>query len=299
MEMRPPDVTDETYDRVAIEDFGKGMLLGMGWKPGQAIGGSNKALVEPIEFIPRGGRMGLGATVGKLTARPKKYLKPGEKEPEGPMRVAPGADGKVRHFRKLSERLIPVHSMQLKIGKLVEVMTGPHRRLYGKCVNVGPIPDDPDDQPCTIKLNISQAEVKFRKGELQVLDEHALPKDHPAFSTKPPKQPKMLGLGSLEALTKKRKRDDEDEKGVQDKKEKDKERDRDRERDRERDRDRDRVSKISSKSSSKAKRKEEKITWLVKCFLISNHSYLFPHSQSQSNYPNSRPVLSLICRCRV
>ena len=37
------------------------MLRGMGWKKGEAIGGTNKGLTVPIEFIPRSQGLGLGA----------------------------------------------------------------------------------------------------------------------------------------------------------------------------------------------------------------------------------------------
>jgi len=171
LELRPDDVELEAYDRVSIEDFGKGMLLGMGWRP------SGKE-VEPIEFIPRAGRLGLGANPSDLLSnkRPRKYTKPGETEPEL-MRLAPGPDGKVRHFRKLSERLIPVHSKKVKVGSLIEVLMGPLARCYGRVKEVG------TEEECEVVMNLSEQIMTMKRAEFDVLDEHALPKDHPAFKT--------------------------------------------------------------------------------------------------------------------
>jgi len=148
--------------------------LGMGWRPGKGVNG--KEAVEPIEFIPRPGRLGLGANPADAQSnkRPKKYMKPGETEPEL-MRLAPGPDGKVRHYRKLSERLIPVHSRKVKIGSLVEVLFGPLMRHYGRVKTVGA------DEECDILINITEQTVTLKRGEYEILDEHALPHDHPAF----------------------------------------------------------------------------------------------------------------------
>jgi transcription antitermination factor NusG len=91
------------------------------------------------------------------------------------MRLAPGPDGKVRHFRKLSERLIPVHSNKVKLGSLVEVLSGPLMRHYGRVRSIGA------DEDCDILINITEQTVALKRAEFDVLDEHALPKDHPAF----------------------------------------------------------------------------------------------------------------------
>jgi hypothetical protein len=50
-----------------IEDFGKNVLSKLGWQEGKAIGRSNLdgnvkgAVVQPIEYMPRQHRLGLGA----------------------------------------------------------------------------------------------------------------------------------------------------------------------------------------------------------------------------------------------
>jgi hypothetical protein len=66
---KAPSVNSDTYEALAIEDFGSAMLRGMGWKPGAAIGKSSKAVVAPLEIKKRPQLLGLGATMSKETAQ--------------------------------------------------------------------------------------------------------------------------------------------------------------------------------------------------------------------------------------
>lgn len=50
----------DAYEDMPIEEFGRAMLLGMGWKEGEGVGRSRTA-VEAREFIRRPQRLGLGA----------------------------------------------------------------------------------------------------------------------------------------------------------------------------------------------------------------------------------------------
>jgi hypothetical protein len=203
-----PDVASlERYDSVPVAAFGVGLLRGMGWSEGEGIGKTNKRVVEPIEFVARPDMRGLGASIGKADfEKKKKFIKPGEsREPKGMMRVAPTGDGKVHHFRNMSSRMIPLHSQKLEVKKLVEVLGGPHRGLYGRVVSwktEGPStqtdkekdktgkPSNPEmEMLVDVKLNISDSVVSVPRPALQLLDEFALPKDHPAFSTDPAKAP--------------------------------------------------------------------------------------------------------------
>ena len=54
------------------------MLRGMGWEKGQAIGGTNKGLTVPIEFIPRSQGLGLGAERRHEQSDKKRRRKPGD-----------------------------------------------------------------------------------------------------------------------------------------------------------------------------------------------------------------------------
>ena len=61
------DAESDAYERVPIEDFGKNVLSKLGWQEGKAIGRINMSgngkvgVVQPIEYMPRQHRLGLGA----------------------------------------------------------------------------------------------------------------------------------------------------------------------------------------------------------------------------------------------
>eukprot|EP00049_Salpingoeca_infusionum_P019611 m.362684 g.362684 ORF g.362684 m.362684 type:complete len:331 (+) comp20750_c0_seq1:133-1125(+) len=55
------DATDDAYASVPVEAFGAALLRGMGWKTGEAIGLTNKGIVEPIIAKARPKGLGLGA----------------------------------------------------------------------------------------------------------------------------------------------------------------------------------------------------------------------------------------------
>jgi hypothetical protein len=173
------------YEETPIEAFGLGMLIGMGWTPGGNIGsGKNQTVVEPIEYIPRAHLMGLGASMAKPSdKKQKKYIKPGEsRDPKQQMRVQPGEDGKVKHFRTLSQRLIPVHSMRMRTGALIEITNGPHARLYARVNRFKEGTDDPDGA-IELRLNVSNELVLVSRHQFEILDENALPTDHPALKS--------------------------------------------------------------------------------------------------------------------
>lgn len=127
MESRPEETPLEAYEGVPVELYGEAILRGMGWKPGDPIGGSVKKylshsavatrrvcqwlscgcgsavwfccavhsdpnisirVVEPIEFVKRDHRLGLGATPKAPEVKKKKIIKPGEsREPKPTMVV--------------------------------------------------------------------------------------------------------------------------------------------------------------------------------------------------------------------
>ncbi len=57
-----------------VEMFGEAMLRGMGWVAGQGVG-RHKVVVVPKEYVPRPGRLGLGAEPATLQAKEKRYIK--------------------------------------------------------------------------------------------------------------------------------------------------------------------------------------------------------------------------------
>ena len=75
MEDLPDQASMDDYEDMPIEDFGKAMLRGMGWEEGKAVGRMHKGMVEAVEFIPRPGRLGLGAQPATKDEPQKKYIK--------------------------------------------------------------------------------------------------------------------------------------------------------------------------------------------------------------------------------
>lgn len=60
---RAEDPTAEDYEKIPVEEFGLAMLRGMGWKPGEAVGGKMAKFVAPVEVTIRPKGLGLGAEV--------------------------------------------------------------------------------------------------------------------------------------------------------------------------------------------------------------------------------------------
>ena len=84
----PEQATLDDYESMPIEDFGAAMLRGMGWEEGKPVGANAKGMVAAVEFVPRPGRLGLGAQPApRPSSNPRRVLKPGE------TRDAPASDG--------------------------------------------------------------------------------------------------------------------------------------------------------------------------------------------------------------
>lgn len=183
--LRPDSAPARAYDDVPVEAFGEAMLRGMGWKPGAKVGvGVNARVVDPIQFLQRGYRQGLGADDAlvalKNAKKPRKYVRPGEsREPRPQLRVAADANGRRRHYQKIGEKLQKVFSKKIQIASLVELIGGPHKGLFGNVEKVGK-----GGTPCLVSLKVSGAIVRASEEQLEVLNPEELPKNHPAFSTK-------------------------------------------------------------------------------------------------------------------
>jgi G patch domain and KOW motifs-containing protein len=134
---RPEAPTLDAYERVPIAEFGAALLRGMGWADGQCVGRNQNGLAEPILFVKRHHRLGLGATPKDVlpAAATKKYVRPGESREAAPeMEVARGKDGRVRHYRGLDERL--VRKKKLEVGCTVYVVDGVHAGLSGRLLQL-------------------------------------------------------------------------------------------------------------------------------------------------------------------
>jgi len=132
---RPSETSLEAYENIPIEEFGMAMLLGMGYEEGKPIGKNGKGLVQPIQYVPRHHRTGLGAEPKMLLpsdVKQKKYIKPGEsREPKPTMVLPKDADGHQRNYRNLDEKLVPYKPNILAPGASVAIISGLHDGLTG------------------------------------------------------------------------------------------------------------------------------------------------------------------------
>lgn len=143
---RPEVSTLDAYEAMPVEEFGKALLRGMGWKEGAGVGRTNQKAVEPIQYVPRPERLGLGA-------QPKKEPQPGEEQGEGKRRriarpgeeggnvpgkkdrvyeTGVGPDGKIRHYVSVGEGLVEKAKLEMKEGALVGIVGGAHEGLLAK-----------------------------------------------------------------------------------------------------------------------------------------------------------------------
>ncbi len=103
-ERRQKESTLDDYDAVPVQGFGMGMLRGMGYKPGEGIGGFKKLDVKCLDPVLRPKGLGLGAA------------RPGAK-----------GDGDSKKKDKDGDE-----ELVLKKGAYVKVLSGPNREMYGQ-----------------------------------------------------------------------------------------------------------------------------------------------------------------------
>ena len=146
----PEQASIEAYESMPIEDFGAAMLRGMGWKEGEGVGRNAKSgRADPVEFVPRMGRLGLGADtmdVPGATLRKnnnnndKKIRKQGEtREEKTEILVrdpnasrAPG----MRNVKSIDEKLVKKEELGVKEGKRMYVAKGKHEGLTGRVLKI-------------------------------------------------------------------------------------------------------------------------------------------------------------------
>eukprot|EP00898_Chlorokybus_atmophyticus_P008753 jgi/Chlat1/887/Chrsp107S01325 len=164
----PPQADVDAYDAMPVEAFGEAMLRGMGWEKGKPVGRNSKAVVDPIEYVPREGRLGLGATPKPPEQREKKYIKPGEtRTPQQPKMVMPeGPDGRVRHTKTLDEKLVERKKEGVHVGKVMLIMDGRHKGMRAKVLSIDMPPPDGRSQRATVQLVSSDEKIEVRVKEL-------------------------------------------------------------------------------------------------------------------------------------
>ena len=132
--------TELSYAKLPVEDFGKAMMRKMGWTEGTGIGRNpQKGLVQPIEYLPRHHRLGLGAT-------PLPTMKiNGGAGSEAPSQREKGALRSV-NYKYLDEKLAV--KGKFAVGAEVLINKGRHEGMYGRIVGIHkkdhPDPDTDD-----------------------------------------------------------------------------------------------------------------------------------------------------------
>ena len=196
---------DEPRYTIPVEEFGVALLRGMGWKgPGDAVGGANKADVQPVLTKRREDRMGLGADTAANQSAVLPHQR-GNKDTIGS--GAAGAakkaatagvrqQGAAASLRaKVGSRVLALVSQQLRVDALVYIAAGRHRRQYGRVremaarrtervkVEKGEREEKrEEEEQYTLEVKLNSGEcVSVDSADVDVLDERALPDDHPAF----------------------------------------------------------------------------------------------------------------------
>ena len=199
-------VADEPRYVIPLEEYGVALLRGMGWKgPGDAVGRANKADVQPVLMKRREERMGLGAdTAAKQNGQvllPHQQARTntnGDKaavaaatEPSPAVSRPQSAATALR--AKVGSRVLSLASQQLRVNSLIYVAAGRHRRQYGRVKEMTQrtkrVEDEGDHREEREAERRYKLEVQLNSGEyisvesndVDVLDERALPDDHPAF----------------------------------------------------------------------------------------------------------------------
>jgi hypothetical protein len=161
LESLADDVSEDAYERMPIEDFGKNVLSKLGWKEGQPIGGSNKVLVVPKLYEKRQKGLGLGAK--PLSIDQIKGMKEMGKNMHG-KRVAREGDPN-QPSSKPSEEMKP--------GSRVYIYKGHHKGLSATVLRIykpqesGIVgQEDESKVEVTVELDINQNEVTLRKNKI-------------------------------------------------------------------------------------------------------------------------------------
>ncbi|KAJ3439739.1 g patch and kow-containing [Anaeramoeba flamelloides] len=126
LQLLPKATTQNDYDKIPIKDFGTALLLGMGWKgKGNAIGRRGNGLKQPIEFIPRPNRLGLGGQIAPQIediSRKRKINRETNKDPkyfvpQSTTFVNLTKSGKISHVKGIYEKGISYDQAKQKLKK--------------------------------------------------------------------------------------------------------------------------------------------------------------------------------------
>lgn len=153
MQILPDHREMEEFKDIKIEDFGKALLAGYGWKEGQGIGRNAKEDVKVFEFVRRPGTQGFGFVAPEGMRPPGKK---GRKEPA----PAPTPVDDSRRTRRGEDGGVSA-------GQVVRVVDGRHAGLKGKVVGRS---DGGDGAAPGVVLELLQSGVKVSVGVDQVAE---------------------------------------------------------------------------------------------------------------------------------
>ncbi|KAL6760830.1 DExH-box splicing factor binding site-domain-containing protein [Haematococcus lacustris] len=129
MEQLPDAAGEQAYENMPIADFGRAMLMGMGWHEGMGVGRNRK----PIEYLRRPDRLGLGAKPVPVVndGKPKVVKMGGSEVQRQDLVLPPSANGRQRHVRHLDEQLVQRSETEPgpRPGKAMRVTGGKHAGL--------------------------------------------------------------------------------------------------------------------------------------------------------------------------
>jgi len=161
----PDSAALSAYDAMPVESFGEAMLRGMGWTEGGPVGRNSKAVVKPVEYVPRPQLLGLGAQTAPAEQLERQRVRPGEaRAPREHLVLPVGPDGRVRNVRTVDEALVARVAAGVALGKRMVVLEGPHAGLFG-CVLALEKRDGRSDK-ATLRLELGGASVSLRCRDL-------------------------------------------------------------------------------------------------------------------------------------
>eukprot|EP00667_Euglena_gracilis_P008434 EG_transcript_8538 len=151
---------DESYS-VHPSDIGMALLRGMlpGWQPGDKIG--SRGLQQPIEYVKRDFRLGLGADPETPSAARRRK---GKWAAEPHLVLAEDAAGNRRSYKFLDERLVKRRKLGLHAPVLI--LAGRHREMLGTVVRWA----EEEAAEIAVALDLNQAEVTVAKADVRLAD---------------------------------------------------------------------------------------------------------------------------------
>ena len=157
------DNDDEAYERMPIQNFGLQMLKSMGWEEGKGLGlNPQNALLNPVEFVPRHHRLGLGAVPRPIPGKDGKDGKEGKKD----LIAAPTKDGKTRNYINIGEKLVERKEQKVEVNGRVLITGGKHKNLNGIVIVI-----DEDKASAIVQLDLSEDNVRVPLADLKPMSE--------------------------------------------------------------------------------------------------------------------------------